>query len=651
MRRPGAAAFAAAWLFVAAACERRDGGPVAPEAPARAWRDPSVDPATTRSPSAAPGTTAALIRERDQRRDPSDGRGRAWLDGPSRVEIETPAVWTIVYEAAAPGIAAGGSVDVRIPGTVGWSLPQLRDPAAGGYVFAHTDAPGIRLETALLEGHPLRSVRVGVSGRGLAAGEQIRIDYASRADRVVDTEHFWVLTDGDGDGAAFPIVESPSIETFAAPAERLVAHWPSTARPGETVSLVVAALDRRGNPARLPGPVEITALPSGIDGPVRFDASPETGTVRGALVASGSGVHTVTVRAAGGLAATTNPLRVSSDGPRILWGDVHGHSIVSDGSGTPDGYYRFARDVAGLDVAALTDHDHFGGPHHLDATPANWQALRDAAARFLAPGRFVTLLGFEWTSWLHGHRHVLYFGDQGGVLSSLDARFETPAQLWAGLRGQPVLTFAHHPAGGPIATNWAFAPDPELEPLVEIVSVAGSSEAPDAARPVRDAIDGNFVRDALDGGDRLGFVGSGDSHDGHPGCADSERQKRCGLVAILAEDRTREAVLAALRARRTYATNGPRIVLDVRLDAREMGAVVPPAAESTLRVSVVAPRLLRRVDLVRSGAIVESIDASGRRELAIERPLRDLVSGEYLYVRAVQIDDGTAWSSPFFVQP
>jgi hypothetical protein len=127
--------------------------------------------------------------------------------------------------------------------------------------------------------------------------------------------------------------------------------------------------------------------------------------------------------------------------------------------------------VAGLDVAALTDHDHWGVPF-LDRSPALWREIEDANARFHAPGRFVTLPGFEWTSWLHGHRHVLYFGAEGAVLSSLDARFETPAQLWSGLRGLPAMTFAHHPAGGPIATSWAFAPDPgDRHPAVHLLPV------------------------------------------------------------------------------------------------------------------------------------------------------------------------------------
>ena len=95
----------------------------------------------------------------------------------------------------------------------------------------------------------------------------------------------------------------------------------------------------------------------------------------------------------------------------------------------------------------------------------------------------MTLLGFEWTSWLHGHRHVLYFADEGPLVSSLDEATDDPAELWKALRGQPALTFAHHSAGGPVATNWAFAPDPVLEPVTEVASVHGSSEALDAPLP------------------------------------------------------------------------------------------------------------------------------------------------------------------------
>ena len=134
----------------------------------------------------------------------------------------------------------------------------------------------------------------------------------------------------------------------------------------------------------------------------------------------------------GGLVAESNPIVVSAAIPRVLWADLHGHSNFSDGTGTPEDYFLYARDVAALDVAALTDHDHWG-MLPLESHPEMWQEIRRETQRFHQPGRFVTLLGYEWTSWIHGHRHVLYFGDEGEIFDSVDPSYESPLQLWQAL--------------------------------------------------------------------------------------------------------------------------------------------------------------------------------------------------------------------------
>ena len=73
-------------------------------------------------------------------------------------------------------------------------------------------------------------------------------------------------------------------------------------------------------------------------------------------------------------------------------------------------------------------------------------------------------------------------------------------------------------------------------------------------------------------------------------------------------------------------------------------------ASHGLWVRVVATAPLERVDIIRSGEVVESIPAGGRLEFSLQREVRALRSGEYLYVRAVQEDGGAAWSSPFAVE-
>jgi hypothetical protein len=74
------------------------------------------------------------------------------------------------------------------------------------------------------------------------------------------------------------------------------------------------------------------------------------------------------------------------------------------------------------------------------------------------------------------------------------------------------------------------------------------------------------------------------------------------------------------------------------------------AVSAELFVQVIAPKPVERVDVIRSGAVVDSLDVDGLREVALQRPVEDLEPGEYVYVRAVQRNGGAAWSSPITVE-
>jgi hypothetical protein len=203
-----------------------------------------------------------------------------------------------------------------------------------------------------------------------------------------------------------------------------------------------------------------------------------------------------------------------------------------------------------------------------------------------------------------------------------------------------------------VATNWTYPPDPVLEPVTEVVSVHGSSEAADSPSLIYSPVAGNFVRDALDLGYRLGFLGSGDGHDGHPGNAHLAGPTG-GVAAILSEGLTRDAVLEALRARRVYATSGPRILLRMSLGSTRMGEILSTRTEGDaheLTARIVSPAPVERLDVIRSGAVVASVAGEGSRDLGAVQPLTDLEAGEYVYIRVLQEDGGLAWSSPVFIE-
>ena len=607
-------------------------------------------------------TFETLIQDAAAARGPADGGGRAWItDAKASYPASSRSQLHITYEAGPLGIVEGGVLFLQPSPFWGWDSPQTRYPESPGYTQVSRAPDGLKLSINNYGGY----LAIEIGGRALLAGEQIQMVYgAGPSGAQIDAyaeagSPIYISVDGDGDGVRGIIDSPPEINVVGTPAAQLHLVVPTTARPGETVELHVSALDSKGSmtpleeggvvfvepPAELSLPQSI-ALGGSHQGSQAIEFKiDEPGLYRFRVQGTGSLSH---------LSTESGPLLVREEAPRIRWGDLHGHSKLSDGTATPDQYFQYARDVAGLDVSSLTDHDHWGMVP-MDAHPEMWDFINRSADAHHDPGKFVTVHGYEWTSWLHGHRHVLYFDGPGEVYSSVDPDYQTPAQLWDALRGQEAMTLAHHSAGGPVATNWRYPPDPILEPVTEIVSVHGSSESADSPSPIYDPVSGNYVRNALDAGYVLGFIGSGDSHDGHPGLPQLAAGRGLGgLAAILSEELSRDGVLEALRARRSYATNGSRIFLDVKMDGQPMGHAFPAAkaganSQQQLEIEVHGTGPIERIDLIRSGATA-SLDAEGRTDWTLERSIPLLMPGEYHYVRVVQKDGGAAWSSPFFVE-
>ncbi len=650
-------------LTFALACAQEPEDP-APSAPA----EPSTVPTTQDGipPTARPDMVEDLRLAHRAPRHPSDGGGRAWVelaDGEeARVVAGAPARWTLLYEAGPEGVAVGGFVRLTVPRFWGWSAAQNTREDFPGYTVASTEAEGVELEATVVPGF---WIDFTVRGRALEEGERVRIVYGAGpalaiADRYAeDGSQMWITVDGDGDGFGRVLLEPPTVDVVAGPPASFRVVLPSTAEPGDVVPLRLVLLDGLGNAGvDFTGKVLLSAYPDGLELPSEVTLTEEDrGVKRLDVQVQDPGVYRVLAAADVGefdLQRMSNPLLVEKNVAPIRWGDFHGHSNLSDGTGTPEQFLTYARDVAGLDAVALTDHDHWG-MLFLDEHPELWEGIQEVSNRFHDPGTFVSLVGYEWTSWIHGHRHVLYFGDEGPLYSSIDPEFETPAQLWDALRGRDALTFAHHSAGGPIATNWDYPPDPVLEPVTEVSSVHGQSEAPDAPYRIYSALQGNFVRDVLDRGVRVGFIGSADSHDGHPGFAQIASPSGSGMAALLTDELTRPGILDALRQRRCYATNGQRIVLRFAIDAQGMGSTIAPfdgpeGEKHLLYVRAIGTAVLAGVDVIRNGEVIATFEGEDRYELIATLELEPLEAGDYVYVRAFQLDRGCAWSSPIFVE-
>lgn len=168
---------------------------------------------------------------------------------------------------------------------------------------------------------------------------------------------------------------------------------------------------------------------------------------------------------------------------------------------------------------------------------------------------------------------------------------------------------------------------------------------------------GSGVFNALRRGYRLGFIGSGDSHAGMPGRSHPQDRQWCvhqksGFACVYAPELTREAVFDALKQRRCYATTGARILLEFSVNAAPMGQTVLLSRPDETRVIRVHAIGTDRFRLLR---IVKNNEELTRRELRDDEVFfeyQDLspgTEGDFYYVRLVQEDENTAWSSPVWV--
>ncbi len=468
-------------------------------------------------------------------------------------------------------------------------------------------------------------------------------------------------------------------------AVRLKVVTDSVARTGEPFRVIVEAQNELGTTASGGhGKVDLTIAGPGGHAKVGT-VELQDGLASTTLVADATGVHQVTAISADGMRALSDPVEVRSDeGQLLLWGDIHCHirerraqALISEadrvmGPATLDEAYRFSRDVAGLHFAAVTDHD-------LKLTDREWDETLATADAFTEAGRFVVFPGYEWgdSSGMannYGHRHVIYRnGETAPLLRCCEPPTHTAPGLWEAIRSQvavdDVVVVPHHTArgGGQTWENWDYF-DSDLQQLCEVYSLWGSSEKMGEPFPIRYLPSGGYfntgeaaghhLQDAFERGYRFGFTGGSESHDGRPSrsilhghyvVAEEDFLCNPGITAVWAEDLTRDGVFDALRARRCYATTGPRMIVRFWVNDAPMGSELPAADASgapLVRAEIEGSAPISSCVVVKNNADVhEARSATASLELewaggADARP------GDFYYLRITQADGEMAWVSP-----
>lgn len=334
---------------------------------------------------------------------------------------------------------------------------------------------------------------------------------------------------------------------------------------------------------------------------------------------------------------------------KLLFGDIHGQSNLSDGMGFIDQYYRRSRAKADLQFSCLTDHDSY--PDWI--SQSEWELMRTTARLMDTDNELTCLLSFEWTpneyQYDFGHKNVYFRDNEGDMFRSGEKSGITPTDLYASIKQYRAMCVPHHPAADWVmvsaATDWSFHDD-QVERLVEIFS----RHAPYEDFESQSAFTKNIkkmprhsVQDALARGYRMGFTAGSDSHQ-------MEHGVEGGIVAVFTPTHDRPGIWDSMYARKTYGTTGARILVSLKAGGQMMGSELKLAAGRPvhLEMSVLGTAAVR-VDLVKNNQAVQTWESGGNAFDGTYTD-HDRSAVDYYYLRVTQPDGHMAWSSPIWVE-
>ena len=579
-----------------------------------------------------------------------EGTGR--LDGQGRAEfrMKTKPVAggrckaDLVFTVGPDGMAQGGGIRFCTPQDA-WGKPRLtkRQVKVTTSGAARAD---LSLESRTIYGW---TVIITVSDGSLRPGDRIVYTYETdRVQRYTENGLACVVesdVDGDGEFAAIPRECFPTIDIVSGPPARLRVVAPTVTRPGRSMIVRALVMDANNNPAdkEYTDPVKIGLL--GRETERRFSGNRARFTLRAPDAPGIYHIH----GAGPGLEDVYLPVRVTEDPElNIYWGQLHGHTMLSDGIGPIEDYYAYGRDTGFLDICAANDH---AKPMVVNDT---WLENLRAVRKFQEPGRYVTLAGYEWT--VGGHRNVYFAGDSDDL--PIHHRDEPGANTYpefvAKLKASGKEVILGYHTGHPVDLR---EHDPDLQKLLEIHSMWGTSEYP--GNPCWTKYSDEFVpqscaQAALAMGHKVGFVAGGDSHHGRPGrCwwgmrSDIMAHKE-GLAAVIAPRLERREVFDALKNGHCYGATGERILALLEINGQPMGSEIETSGPVNIHLEAGGTGMLDRVALLRDNFVIweDMLDVfSYTRDIVDD----NIAPGRHwYYLRVTQRSGDRAWTSPIWV--
>ncbi|SKC79026.1 DUF3604 domain-containing protein [Maledivibacter halophilus] len=520
---------------------------------------------------------------------------------------------TLEYVVGKYGMDDSGNLRIAWRSVSDWEGPQFDEPKGFGYTTVTTNGNAILHYKKSAHQRPFHNcLEIKVLDGNLHEGDVIKVVFGDRSkgspgirvQTFVESEHeYKVFVDPLNVGRYEEIEDSPKMKVVAGPISEVQVVLPSRVKKNEEFDIVVRVLDEWGNPCTdfegeialrpyqtkenlfIPSVVKINKGHGGfvriqgnkidVEGTFHIEAEYELHKLQGISNGIICGEH---------------------DDYKLYWGDAHGQTSLTIGTGSLDEYFSFGRGPAAIDFTGWQGND-------FEISKWKWEKVKQKTKEYYEPGRFVTFLGYEWSgNFPGGGDHNVYFmGDDEEFyphcnwISYIDGEQNDNnrypiSELWKEFRGRKDVMVIPHIGGRPGNLDYH---DPEFTPVIEIHSHHGTFEW--------------FARDAMKRGLKVGFIATSDDHTCRPGLSyPLQNVKQTvsafdvanGFTAVYAKELTREGIWEAIKSRRVYATTFARIALDVKIDGHYMGEEISMEKEPVINVNVVGTAPIESVEII-----------------------------------------------------
>lgn len=326
------------------------------------------------------------------------------------------------------------------------------------------------------------------------------------------------------------------------------------------------------------------------------------------------------------------------------FGQLHSHTNLSDGQGTPDQAYTWARDQSNADFFAITDHSNsFDNDTSCDiangSASSEWNLLHQKADQYNVDGEFAAIAGYEmtWSGSTGGWGHMNTFNTSGfetRANSSMDLKtyYNTIAQY-----PQSISQFNH-----PGTTFGDFADfgfySKAADDVVDLVEV-GNGEGQIGSSGYFPSYE--YYTRALDRGWHLAPSNNQDNHLGNWVTANTAR------TVVLAPKLTRDSVYDAIRNLRVYATEDSDLKIMYKVNGSIMGSTLDNPSSLNVSISfedAEAADKIGKVSIISDGGSVAASKLFGSSSGTWDFTLNPQYT--YYYVRIDQADGDIAVTAP-----